>query len=202
MIYMFIAATLLPLLDRVRGSDTGVMNRNVAKVIMGIVVYFLLFQFNFNMWLFISFVLLHTLGASIGWGLPVGAGLMNLNRQQYKELIEKDREEGVDEWYVRGLIKDHWCYGLLLRGFIWGILPSIALVYYGHYIEAIILTFAYTLAMLLGVILANKLDGNSFLYKVSLLVTQESDKWGNQEILRGAVVSSMLLSFYLIKNFI
>lgn len=197
----FLAALAMPLLDRMRGSDTGVINRTVCKYLMSFAVLLMLFGANVvNYWIYFWFIALYLVGSSIGWGAPVGAGLQQMTEEQYRKLVEVDKQKGLLEWYVRGKLKGSWLSGLFMRGLLWGFLPAIPLAVYGWHAQALMLLFTYTLAMPFGVVAANIVEGTKVdeaLKAVSLSVTEEADKWGNQEILRGLFVGISLLTFYI-----
>lgn len=196
-ILVWVAAFIsIPALDRMRGSDTGLWNRNIAKFLLPFNVLVLLFGVeNIPALSLLLFVPAYMLGASVGWGAPVGAGLRTMTPSEYRALVEKDDKDGTLEWYVRGNFKNSWLSSLIARGIIWAFLPSAVLAIFGYKVESIILFFVLTLSMPMGVLLANWTEGTKveeLLNKCSLVVTKEADKWGNQEILRGLFVSGAL----------
>lgn len=196
-ILVWVAAFIsIPALDRMRGSDTGLWNRNIAKFLLPFNVLVLLFGVeDIPTTALLLFVPAYMIGASVGWGAPVGAGIRRLTPEQYREVVEQDRKDGTLEWYVRGDLKGDWLTSLAARGVIWGILPSAVLAAAGFTFEAITLFTILTASMPMGVLLANWTEGTKFevlLNKFSLVVTKEADKWGNQETLRGLFVAITL----------
>jgi len=194
-----LAAIYLPLLDRMRGSDTGIINRNICKLLMAVAVFAMLFSdklFTVEGSMFLLFVPAYLVGASIGWGAPVGGGLREMTEDQYRALVADDRQRRLLEWYVRGKLEGSWLSSLFVRGLLWGVFPAAILALFGHLPEALLLLLVYTAAMPAGVLLANQAEGTVFddyLNRVSMTVTKEADKWGNQEILRGIFVSLALI---------
>ena len=196
-ILVWVAAFIsIPALDRMRGSDTGLWNRNIAKFLLPFNVLVLLFGVeDIPTTALLLFVPAYMIGASVGWGAPVGAGLRTLTPSEYRALVEKDAKDGTLEWYVRGDFKNSWLSSLIARGIIWAFLPAAVLAIFGYKVESLILFFVLTLSMPAGVLLANWAEGTKvevLLSKFSLTVTKEADKWGNQEILRGLFVSVAL----------
>lgn len=186
----------IPSLDRMRGSDTGLWNRNIAKFLLPFNILVLLFGVaNIPTTALLLFVPAYMIGASVGWGAPVGAGLRTLTPSEYRALVEKDAKDGTLEWYVRGDFKNSWLSSLIARGIIWAFLPAAVLAIFGYKVESLILFFVLTLSMPAGVLLANWTEGTKvevLLNNFSLIVTKEADKWGNQEILRGLFVAIAL----------
>ena len=202
-----LCAMALPLLDRMRGSDTGAINRNICKVLMGVTVFVIIFGAKIfgavSLTMFLMFLAAYLLSCSIGLGAPVGAGLQNMTNEQYKNLVRSDREKGLLEWYVRGSLENSWLMSLTVRGMLWGLLPALILAAFGFIGEAFALFIAYTAAMPLGVLAATALTGTIFedwLKAVSMFITREADLWGNQEILRGFFASLVLLVFYFLST--
>lgn len=196
-ILVWVAAFIsVPALDRMRGSDTGLWNSNIAKFLLPFNVLVLLFGVeDIPTTALLLFVPAYMIGASVGWGAPVGAGLRTLTPSEYRVLVEKDAKDETLEWYARGDFKNSWLSSLIARGIIWAILPAAVLIIFGYKAESLILFFVLTLSMPAGVLLANWVEGTKvevLLSKFSLVVTKEADKWGNQEILRGLFVSVAL----------
>jgi len=159
------------LMDRFRGNEINVFySKPIESVIYGAFVGAL---FLTNLWQILMFSVLWAVGASFGWGTPLGAML-------------RDTKMEIDgnEWWQFGIFKKNATLACILRGVMWGacVLP---VAYFDQRAGMFVLAMGFIFPI--AIVLAKRLPR---------IVNVHG--WALQEFIRGWLVGivALLLSLY------
>lgn len=149
---------LAGLFDRIRGSGWFSYSHAIGMAAMGSVISYLL---GIDGWLGLAFVMLFCIGASPGWGNPLGAAFDN-------------RKMGTDyESWQTGMLRSSVLLALVARGLIW---TAPALLLAPFHIGVLIFVPLAAMTFPAAVYISRELPGN------------KSEAWALMEFLRGLLM--------------